>query len=332
MSKLNLAIISFGRIGRVHMKNLYRSEKFDVKMVCDIVKPDDFDFCYPDVQFVKTYDEVLTNSEVQAVLIGTPTPLHPKQIIAAAEAGKHIFCEKPVGLDLDELTNVYKAVLKAGVICQVGLNRRFDDDFLNIKRRIAEIGKPQILKITSRDPAMPPVDYVKTSGGIFVDMAIHDFDMARYLFGEITSVHVIGDALVDPAIKNYDDVDTAITTLTFENGALGVIDNSRQAVYGYDQRLEVFGSKGMLQNINHTDYNTIASTATTICTDKPQYFFLERYVKSYATELDFFAQSVLEGKPTVCDLQDGIMAVVIAKAAGESLKTGKTVKIGTLER
>jgi myo-inositol 2-dehydrogenase/D-chiro-inositol 1-dehydrogenase len=327
MSKINIAIVSYGRIGKVHMKNLLVNPHFSVKMVCDIVKADHFEEEFPKIQFVTDYAEVLANPEIDAVLIGTPTPFHPAQIKAAAEAGKHIFCEKPVGSDMTEIMVAYEAVKKAGVVMQLGFNRRFDEDFLAIKSRITEIGAPQILKITSRDPGMPPAAYLKNSGGIFMDMAIHDFDMARYMFGEVKTIAVQGAGLVDPEITQYDDVDTVITTLTFENGALGVIDNSRQAVYGYDQRLEVFGSKGMLQNSNHLQANTVFSGETAIVSEKPQFFFLERYLKSYDTELNFFAESILEGKPVACTMEDGIMAVKIAQAAKEALLTGKTIKI-----
>lgn len=327
MSKINIAIISYGRIGKVHLKNLMANPYFQVKMVCDIIKADHFEVDFPEISFVTDYSKVLDNPEIDAVIIGTPTPFHPAQIKAAAQAGKHIFCEKPIGSEMAEILEAYEAVAKSGVVMQVGFNRRFDNDFLEIKSRINEIGTPQILKITSRDPEMPPAEYLKNSGGIFMDMAIHDFDMARYLFGEVTTISVQGAGLVDPEITKYDDIDTVVTTLTFENGAIGVIDNSRQAVYGYDQRAEVFGSKGMLQNSNHLQANTVYSGKEGIVSEKPEYFFLERYLKSYDTELNFFAESILHNKEIACTMEDGIMAVKIAQAAKEALLTGKTVAI-----
>ncbi|MEY8536932.1 inositol 2-dehydrogenase [Lactococcus muris] len=325
MKKVNIAIISYGRIGRVHMKNLVASPYYNVVMVCDIVKPDDFETEYPEISFVSEYAEVLANPDVDAVLIGTPTSLHPMQIKAAAEAGKHVFCEKPLGSSMKEILKAYEAVRKSGVIMQTGFNRRFDDDFLAIKSRISEIGEPHILKITSRDPGMPPIEYVEKSGGLFMDMTIHDFDMARYMFGEVKSIFVQAAALVEPAITTYGDVDTAIIILTFENGAIGVIDNSRQAVYGYDQRIEVFGSKGMLQNDNHLESNTVLSSKAGVFSEKPQHFFLERYLKSYDTELTYFAKSILDESPVVCTMEDGIMAVKIAQAAQKSYQIGSTV-------
>lgn len=327
MSKINIAIISYGRIGKVHMKNLLINPRFEVTMVCDIVKAEQFEEDFPGISFVTDYADVLANPEIDAVLIGTPTPFHPAQIKAAAEAGKHIFCEKPIGSNMDDIMAAYEVVKKAGIVMQLGFNRRFDEDFLAIKSRLVEIGTPQLLKITSRDPEMPPAAYLKNSGGIFMDMAIHDFDMARYMFGEVKTISVQGAGLVNPAITQYDDVDTVVTTLTFENGAIGVIDNSRQAVYGYDQRLEAFGSKGMLQNTNHLQENTVFSGKNAILSEKPQFFFLERYLKSYDTELNFFAESVLDGAPIACTIEDGIMAVKIAQAAKEALLTGKTITV-----
>ncbi|MEY8457736.1 inositol 2-dehydrogenase [Lactococcus ileimucosae] len=329
MKKVNIAIISYGRIGRVHMKNLIASPYYNVVMVCDILKPDDFEREYPEIPFVFDYTEVLANPDVDAVLIGTPTSFHPAQIRAAAEAGKHVFCEKPLGSSMKEILEAYEAVKKAGIILQTGFNRRFDDDFLAIKSRISEIGEPQILKITSRDPGMPPLEYIEKSGGLFMDMTIHDFDMARYMFGEVKSVFVQAAALVDSTLTTYGDVDTAVITLTFENGAIGVIDNSRQAVYGYDQRLEVFGSKGMLQNSNHLERNTVFSSKTGVVSEKPQHFFLERYLKSYETELAYFAKSILDKTPVVCTMEDGIMAIKIAQAAQKSYQIGSTVALNT---
>ncbi|WP_251713051.1 inositol 2-dehydrogenase [Lactococcus ileimucosae] len=329
MKKVNIAIISYGRIGRVHMKNLIASPYYNVVMVCDILKPDDFEREYPEIPFVFDYTEVLANPDVDAVLIGTPTSFHPAQIRAAAEAGKHVFCEKPLGSSMKEILEAYEAVKRAGIILQTGFNRRFDDDFLAIKSRISEIGEPQILKITSRDPGMPPLEYIEKSGGLFMDMTIHDFDMARYMFGEVKSVFVQATALVDSTLTTYGDVDTAVITLTFENGAIGVIDNSRQAVYGYDQRLEVFGSKGMLQNSNHLERNTVFSSKTGVVSEKPQHFFLERYLKSYETELAYFAKSILDKTPVVCTMEDGIMAIKIAQAAQKSYQIGSTVALNT---
>lgn len=330
MRKIKLAIVGFGRIGKVHYLHLKNNPNYEITHVFDSYDGALEGFSIDStVKFVKDYNTILEDSEVEAVLICTPTSLHPEMIISAAKAGKHIFCEKPIGLNMEQIKEVYKVVKESDVIFQLGFNRRFDDDFLNIKHNIKKIGTPHILKITSRDPEAPPVEYVKQSGGIFMDMAIHDFDMARYMMGDVVEVFVQGDALINPSIKEYDDVDTAIISLKFANGAIGVIDNSRQAVYGYDQRLEVFGSEGMLANSNHTSTTMVYSSNETIASEKPLHFFLERYEKSYATEMNYFKESILEGKEIACSIEDGILATKIAEAAKESLLTGKSVKVST---
>lgn len=330
MTKIKIGVIGFGRIGQVHLSNLLNHPEYKVTYVCDIKEAGDFNEKYPDIKYVQNYKVVLQDAEVDAVLIGTPTVYHPEMVIAAAKVGKNIFCEKPLGFDMDEIMQAYDEVKKQGVKFQLGFNRRFDDDFYNIHQEMDKIGEQQILKITSRDPEGPPIEYVKQSGGLFMDMAIHDFDMARYMYGEVAEVFVQGAALINPEITKYDDIDTAIINLKFENGALGVIDNSRQAVYGYDQRLEVFGSKGMLANMNHLNHNTVFSSAESVESETPVYFFLERYKKSYATEMDFFANSIKNDEPIACTIEDGVMAVKVAQAAKESFVTGKLVKINSL--
>lgn len=330
MGKIKVAIIGFGRIGQVHFKSLINHPNYQVTHVCDIKPAADFSEKFPAIKYVNDYREILTDPAVEAVLIGTPTSLHPTMIIEAAKAKKHIFCEKPIGFEMTEIMKAYYEVKKQGVKFQLGFNRRFDDDFYQINQQVDKIGEKQILKITSRDPEGPPIEYVKQSGGLFMDMSIHDFDMARFMFGEVAEVFVSGAALIDPTICKYNDIDTAIINLKFVTGALGVIDNSRQAVYGYDQRVEVFGGKGMLANSNHLEHNTVFSSNKDVAQEKPVYFFLERYAQSYATEQDFFAKSLLENAPIACTIEDGIMAVKIAQAAKESFESGKPVKVKAL--
>lgn len=330
MGKIKVAIIGFGRIGQVHFKSLINHPNYQVTHVCDIKPASDFAEKFPAIKYVNDYREVLKDPAVEAVLIGTPTSLHPTMIIEAAKAKKHIFCEKPIGFEMTEIMKAYYEVKKQGVKFQLGFNRRFDDDFYQINQQLDKIGEKQILKITSRDPEGPPIEYVKQSGGLFMDMSIHDFDMARFMFGEVAEVFVSGAALIDPTIRKYGDIDTAIINLIFVTGALGVIDNSRQAVYGYDQRVEVFGEKGMLANSNHLEHNTVFSSNKDVAHEKPVYFFLERYAQSYATEQDFFAKSLLENAPIACTIEDGIMAVKIAQAAKESFESGKPVKVQAL--
>lgn len=330
MTKIKIGIIGFGRIGQVHLNNLLNNPNYIVTHVCDIKEEGDFSQKYPTIKYVTDYKELLQSPEVEAVLIGTPTVYHPEMIIEAAKAQKNIFCEKPIGFNMNDIMRAYSEVRKQDVKFQLGFNRRFDEDFYSIHKEINKIGEKQILKITSRDPEVPPLEYVKHSGGLFMDMTIHDFDMARYMYGDIDEVFVQGAALIDPDIKKYDDIDTAIINLKFKNGTLGVIDNSRQAVYGYDQRLEVFGSKGMLANSNHLINNTFFSSSECIESEKPLYFFLERYKQSYATEMEFFASSIINDTPIACTIEDGIMAVKVAQAAKNSLISGKPVKVGIL--
>jgi myo-inositol 2-dehydrogenase/D-chiro-inositol 1-dehydrogenase len=251
----------------------------------------------------------------------------------AAAAGKHIFCEKPIALDLPKIDHALQAVDKADIKLQVGFNRRFDPSFKRVRDLVAkgELGAPHILRITSRDPAPPPISYVKVSGGIFLDMAIHDFDMARYLMGsEVEQVYAAGAVLVDPEIGKAGDIDTAVTTLYFANGALGVIDNSRKAVYGYDQRVEVFGSAGMALVTNKTPDNVVRSDAAGVHSALPLYFFVERYAEAYVVEMLEFVQCIRENKtPSVVGL-DGRIPVVMGYAAKKSYEEHRPVRLSEI--
>ncbi len=274
---------------------------------------------------VADYREILNDPEIDAVFICSSTDTHSPISVEAAKAGKHIFCEKPIDHDLTKIEAVLKAVKEAGVKYQVGFNRRFDRNFKHVQSVVASggVGDVQIVKVTSRDPAAPPISYVKVSGGIFVDMTIHDFDMVRYLSGsEVTEVSVFGACLVDPEIANAGDVDTCIISLKFANGALGVIDNSRQAVYGYDQRVEVFGSKGMISADNETANNTTWYTAERVTREKPLWFFLERYNDAFIQEEAEFVDACLNGKDTPVGSFDGLQPVKIAIAAKKSWELG----------
>jgi myo-inositol 2-dehydrogenase/D-chiro-inositol 1-dehydrogenase len=274
--------------------------------------------------------EVLTDPGIDAVLICTATDTHAMLIEAAARAGKHIFCEKPIALNLPDIDRALSAVAGAGVTFQVGFNRRFDANFRRVRTAIAEgqIGAPHILHIISRDPAPPPLAYVKISGGLFLDMTIHDFDMARYLIGsEVEEVYAQAGVLVEPAIGETGDVDTAVTLLRFANGAIGTIDNSRKAVYGYDQRVEVFGSKGAIQTENNFPNNAMLSTGDSIRRDLPLNFFMQRYIESYVAEIEAFVDAVLQGTPAQVSGQDGKMAVVVAMAAQASWQERRPVKV-----
>jgi myo-inositol 2-dehydrogenase/D-chiro-inositol 1-dehydrogenase len=273
---------------------------------------------------------LISDPNIDAIAICSPTDTHADLIIACAEAGKAIFCEKPIANDVEKTREALEAVEKAGVKLQVGFNRRFDPNFRRIRELVQTqaIGEPHIIKITSRDPAPPPAEYVKGSGGIFLDMTIHDFDMARYLSGsEVTEVYASGSVLIDPAIGEAGDFDTAVIVLKLANGSTCVIDNSRRAAYGYDQRAEVFGSKGSAQAYNNTPTNVEVSTGEGVTTDKPLFFFLERYMESFAQELRDFTEALKKGSEPPVTGNDGLQSLLIAIAATKSARENRPVKI-----
>ncbi len=333
MEKIKVGVIGAGRIGKLHTENLVRSlPQVKVVAVADVFA-DNIKEWATELGVEKVYadyHDILNDKEIDAVIICSPTNTHSRITIEAANAGKHVFCEKPIDYDLDKIDQALKAVEKAGVKFQVGFNRRFDHNFKAVQNMVQDgkIGNVNIVKITSRDPNPPSIDYVKVSGGLFLDMMIHDFDMARYLSGsEVDEVYASGAVLVDKAIGDAGDIDTAIVSLKFKNGALGVIDNSRKAAYGYDQRVEVFGSKGCVTVKNDTDNSTELSTEESVTTLKPKYFFLERYKDSFIDEMVCFFNSIISDAPVKVGAIDGLNAVKIALAAKKSLETGKPVKI-----
>ncbi|MCG8454571.1 MAG: inositol 2-dehydrogenase [Spirochaetales bacterium] len=331
--KLRIGIIGGGRIGRVHAINLNRVAGVDVRILADPFANADLEaFCQeqniPSV--TKDYKEILADSEIDAVLICSPTDTHASITREAAKAGKHIFCEKPLDPEPDVIRETLEVVREAGVVFQIGFNRRFDHNFRGIRQVVdqGKVGDVHVVKITSRDPEPPNPEYVAVSGGLFMDMAIHDFDMARYLAGsEVERVHAAGAVLVDPAIGEAGDIDTAVVTLWFANGALGVIDNSRKAAYGYDQRAEVFGSAGAASSENDGASTVRISGADGVVAEKPLYFFLERYAESFAQEMREFAEAVRTGTAAPCGPNDALQSVLIARAAKESLQTGRPVAV-----
>ncbi len=261
MKKLKIGIIGAGRIGKVHTETIVQSiPNAELVSIVDtnLSEAEKLAKKFKVNNYSADYKDIINNSEIDAVVICSPTNTHAKYIIDASQAGKHIFCEKPIDLDLDTIQNALNIVDENNVKMMIGFNRRFDPNFKKIKEMVLDgkIGEPHILKITSRDPSPPPSEYVSASGGMFLDMTIHDFDMARFIVGsEVEEVFVVAGVLVDPKIGEAGDVDTALITLKFENGAMGVIDNSRKAVYGYDQRVEIFGSKGMIKVDNNSADN-----------------------------------------------------------------------------
>ncbi len=330
---VRIGVLGVGRIGRMHVRNLTAHvPEARVVAVADIVEeaarqvaaehgiPD----AYGDPRYV------IERPDVDAVFICTSTDTHAALIEQAAQAGKHIFCEKPLDLDVERIRQVLRVVDEAGVKLQVGFQRRFDPSFRRARDLIAagKIGEPHILRITSRDPAPPPLAYIKVSGGIFLDMTIHDFDMSRFLLGdEPEEIFATGGVLIDPAIGEAGDLDTAVITLRFRKGTLATIDNSRKAVYGYDQRVEVFGSEGMVAVGNRTPDYVLHADAAGVHTSKPVYFFIERYTEAYIEEAKAFVQAIREDKPTPVDGRDGLIPVIMGHAAWESYRNRAPVRI-----
>jgi myo-inositol 2-dehydrogenase/D-chiro-inositol 1-dehydrogenase len=249
-----------------------------------------------------------------------------------AAAGKHIFCEKPLALDLSEIDEALEMVGKAGVKLQVGFNRRFDKSFQRVREIVAsgEIGRPCILRITNRDPEVPAMEFMRVSGGMFLDMSIHDFDMARFQVGEVEEVYATGGVLIEPQLHEFGDIDTNVITLKFANGAVGAIDNSRRAVYGYDQRLEVFCSNGTAMANNEAEDTTVKGSPAGLLSAKPPHFFMQRYAPCYVEEVRQFVECVRDHKQTPTTGVDGRAAVVLGYAAGKSLRENRPVKISEI--
>lgn len=337
VSPLRIGVIGVGRIGRMHAELLARQVPgAAVGAVYDAagaLARDVGDALA--VPVADSIDELLGSDDVDAVAICSSTDTHADLLVAAAAAGKAIFCEKPVSLDLAEVDRALGAVDAAGVPFQIGFNRRFDPAHQAVAEAVATgtIGDVQLVRITSRDPAPPPLSYIKGSGGIFLDMTIHDFDMARYVTGsEVVEVFARGAVRVDPAIGEAGDVDTAAITLTHANGALTMIDNSRQAVYGYDQRVEAFGAGGMARSDNPpANTATIATVDGTSGATLP-YFFLERYVPSYLREWEAFVGAIAAGTPPPVTTADARAPLAIGLAAWRSVREGRPVTVEEVEQ
>ena len=328
MKKLRIGVIGAGRISKVHTPNLVnRVPNAEVVALCDL----NLDAARAMAsglgigRVCQDYHELLSDPHIDAIFICASTDAHTQISIDAAKAGKHIFCEKPVDHDVARIHEVIRAVDAAGVKYQVGFNRRFDRNFWHIYEsvRAGAVGDVQIVKISSRDPMAPPLSYVKTSGGIFADMTIHDFDMVEHLSGSrVVEVSATGNCQINPEFAGENDVDTCIVMLRLESGALAVIDNSRQAVYGYDQRIEVFGSKGLITADNETANNTTLYTADAVLKEKPLWFFLERYTDAFIREEQGFVDACLNDTDVLIDAWAGLSPVLIALAAQASCEMG----------
>ena len=333
---MNFGVIGCGRISCIHAENLAtRIAGARLVAVADVAAPATRELASR-LHVKKAsmdYRELLADSTIHAVAICSSTDTHCRIIEEAAAAGKHIFCEKPIDYDLARIHEALSAVEKAGVKLQIGFNRRFDPSFAKVRELVASgsIGRPHVIRITSRDPGPPPLDYIKVSGGIFFDMTIHDFDMARFLSGsEAEELYAIGDALVDPAIGKAGDVDTAIVTLRLKNGALVAIDNSRRAIYGYDQRIEVFGSKGSVSAGNRAPDAHVLMDQAGMHEAKPLHFFLERYAEAYVIELQAFVEALLKDQEPLVTGRDGLQPVIMGLAATRSLREGRPVKFSEI--
>lgn len=327
---LNFALLGAGRIGRLHAANIAAHPKARLAVVADALPASAEEVATRHGAAVASVEAALAARDVDAVLIATSTDTHAPLIEAAAAAGKAILCEKPIDLDIARATAAVRAAAAAGMPLAVGFNRRFDASFASLKARLdaGAIGTPEIVSIASRDPAPPPVSYIRVSGGLFRDMMIHDLDMARWLLGEEpVEVHAMGSALVDPAIAGAGDVDTAVVTLRTASGRLAQISNSRRAAYGYDQRIECHGSKGMIRADNLRATTVEVATADGFSSDPVLHFFLERYGPAYKAELDAFVEAVAAGRPPAPTGEDGLAALRLADAAQKSLETGTRVRL-----
>jgi myo-inositol 2-dehydrogenase/D-chiro-inositol 1-dehydrogenase len=330
---LKMGLIGAGRIGRLHAEHLTsRIPLADLLMVADPFENAARSCAerYAIPSYGRNYSAVLDHPDIQAVVICSSTDTHAQIIEEAAQAGKHIFCEKPIALDLLSIDQAIEAVKRAGVKLQIGFNRRFDTNFRRVRQAVeqGEIGQPLVLHIVSRDPEPPPIEYIRVSGGIFLDMAIHDFDMARYLVGsEIEEVFAQANSISDPIIAEAGDVENAVVMLRFSNGVIGTISNSRHAVYGYDQRVELLGSAGAISTENNYPNAAIISDAHSIHRDLPLHFFVERYTESFIIEMMAFVDSVLRDEPVQVNGNDGRIPVVIALAAHTSLVEHRSVRL-----
>ncbi|MFX1388998.1 MAG: inositol 2-dehydrogenase [Promethearchaeota archaeon] len=335
---LTVGLIGAGRIGKIHIQNLlHKIPNIKLKIVVDIDVNDNLKNWAIDMGVPKLSNdasEIFNDPEIDIVLICSPTDTHADYIQRSARKKKHVFCEKPIDTDIKRIKETISIITKNEIKLMIGFNRRFDRNFMRVYESVAsgQIGDPQIVKITSRDPIPPSIDYIKSSGGIFLDMTIHDWDMARYQArSEVKEVYATGAVLIDPNIQKVGDIDTAVAVLKFKNGAIGIIDNTRQAIYGYDQRVEVFGSKGCVIADNEATSTVRIYTAECTNIDKIPYFFMDRYLESYSNELKYFFECVRKNKEPRPNGDDGLQNVLVALAAQKSYEENRPVEITEVE-
>ena len=327
---LKVGLLGAGRIGQVHAVNIAGNPRSTLVAVADVYAQAAEKLAAEHGAEARSVEDILNDDNIDAVLVASSTDTHSDLIEAATAAGKAVLCEKPVDLSLERAKKCLAAASTTGKPVMIGFNRRFDPNFAAVRGALVsgEIGKAELLSVTSFDPAPPPVSYIKVSGGLFRDMMIHDFDMSNFLMGDRpVSVRAVGSSIVDPEIGEAGDVDTAVVTMTYADGRIAVIKNSRRAVYGYDQRVELLGSEGLLQAQNMLENTVVKSTTAGVVSAKPTYFFLERYMPAYAAEWEAFVSAVLDGTDMPVTLEDGIAALAMAEAATESFKSGQAVDV-----
>ena len=334
---IKLGMLGAGRIAQTHLKTLTtRIAEAEVAVIADPFGnvAEETAARFGIAGHERDHCRVLDDDSIDAVIICTTTNTHAQLIEEAARAGKHIFCEKPIDLEIPRIDRALKVVADFGVKLQIGFNRRFDPNHRRVRQAITsgEIGEPHILHIISRDPFPAPMSYTINSGGIFVDMTVHDFDIARYLIGsEIEEIYATGTINIVPELAALGDLDTTLLIMRFQNGVLGMIDNSRKAVFGYDQRVEVFGSGGSAKTDNRYDNAVTISDGASIRRDPPYEFFMERYTESFAREMESFVRAVIDDGPVEVDGFDGRMPVVMGKAAFLSHEKGRPVRMDEIE-
>jgi len=327
---IETVLFGAGRIGKIHAANLAAHPAAELKYIVDVDERAAAALAAQHGAQVASVEQALGDTAVKAVVIASSTDTHADLIVRSTGAGKAIFCEKPVDLDLSRARECERIVKDAGVVCLIGFQRRHDPTFAALKKRVlaGEIGEPELLVITSRDPGAPPVDYIKRSGGIFKDMLIHDFDICRWILDDdAVSVYASASCLTDPAIAAAGDADTTAVTIRTRRGRLCQINTSRRAAYGYDQRFEVLGAKGMLQARNHRPTEVAASTASAVSTDIPEHFFLERYARAYAIEMQHFFDALTNRTSVTTSIADGVKALELADAATRSWQEKRVIEL-----
>jgi len=330
MSSVDLAIVGFGRIGRIHAENILSMQGANLKMIVDPILDIDEGLKRGGIQQSKNIADLFSLQKIDGVIICSPSNYHVEQIKELSKATKNIFCEKPLGLSIKEIMEVKSLVDSKNLNLHVGFNRRFDPDFSSLKLSIVsgDIGDLHMIKIISRDPSPPPISYIEKSGGMFLDMTIHDFDMVKYLSGvEISEIYAKGDCFIDPEIKKAHDIDTAIINMTLKNGILATINNSRKAVYGYDQRIEVLGSKGTMIVGNKLLHGVRKGTKDGFTSANPKNFFIDRYKESYQIEIADFIRSTSGETVDHANVDDGLHALKIGLATNKSLLKNKPIQL-----